>query len=37
MNILLKNVKITATRKTEAMMKVERLADIALFIEEVEK
>jgi hypothetical protein len=36
MNILLKNVKITARRNTEAIMKVEIPADSASFIEEVE-
>ena len=36
MNILLKNVKMTARRKTEAMIKVEMLASNALLIEEVE-
>jgi hypothetical protein len=37
MNILLKNVKMTARRKTEAIMKVEMFARYALFIEEVAK
>jgi hypothetical protein len=37
MNILLKNVKMTARRKTEAMMKVEIFASYGLLIVEVAK
>ena len=37
MNILLRNVRITATRNTDAMMNVEMLASEPLLTAEVEK